>query len=57
MATLHEKEILTLRVPRSFVDEVRRIAAGESESQSTILRRLLRFGLENERQRIEGGAR
>ena len=40
------KEIVTTRVPRAVVDEVRAIAARDSESQSTVIRRLLRFGLD-----------
>ena len=42
------KVIVTASVPRSFADEVRRIAERESETRSAILRRLLRRGLETE---------
>jgi hypothetical protein len=47
------KELVTLRVPRALVDEVRTIAERESESQSTVLRRLLRKGLSTERRSHE----
>ena len=39
------KELVTLRVPHAIAMEVRRMAAHESESQSTILRRIIRLGL------------
>jgi hypothetical protein len=52
MSTLDQpKELVTLRVSRLLADEVRQIAEREDESQSTILRRLLRFGLNSQRQR------
>jgi hypothetical protein len=38
-------EFLTVRVPRSVTEELRAIAHRESETQSTIVRRLLRVGL------------
>ncbi len=41
--------IITIRVPRVVSDEVRRLAAREAETQSVILRRLLRVGLDVER--------
>ena len=47
------KELLTLRVPRDIVDEVRRLAAQESETQSTIFRRLIRSALKREHERRE----
>jgi hypothetical protein len=42
---MDSKQFITLRVQRKFAEEVRRIAARESETQSTIFRRLLRLGL------------
>jgi len=36
-------QFITLRVQRKFAEEVRRIVARESETQSTIFRRLLRL--------------
>lgn len=49
MAPLNDrKELVTLRVPRKAMDEVRSIAAREDESQSAIIRRLLRRGLQVE---------
>jgi hypothetical protein len=39
------KEIVTLRVARRDMDTVRDIAAREDESQSAVIRRLLRAGL------------
>lgn len=47
------KQFIALRVSRSFADEVRRIAERESETQSTIFRRLLRLGLMVERRNTE----
>jgi metal-responsive CopG/Arc/MetJ family transcriptional regulator len=49
MASPATKQIVAARIPRSVVDEVRRIADRESESTSTIIRRLLRSGLDMER--------
>ncbi len=40
--------ILTVRAPRELVERVREIAQREFETDSTILRRLLRRGLEAE---------
>ena len=42
------KALLTIRAPRKLCDEVRSIATREGETQSTIVRRLLRLGLEIE---------
>ena len=53
MATPTEKELLTIRAPRQICDEVRSIATREGETQSTIVRRLLRRGLETELARRE----
>lgn len=50
MAVAVAKEILTLRVPRHLSDEVRSVAERDGETQSCVLRRLLRIGLEQERQ-------
>ena len=50
------KEFVTLRVPRVLADEVRRLAAAESETQSTVFRRLLRRGLQIERRSSEAEA-
>ena len=44
------KQPVMVRLPRAFAAEVRRIAEKESESQATVLRRLLRVGLATERQ-------
>jgi len=46
-------QFITLRVQRKFAEEVRRIAARESETQSTIFRRLLRLGLSAERRKLQ----
>jgi hypothetical protein len=59
MASTAIKEIVTLRLPRQLCDEVRRTAVREGESQSTILRRLLRRGLQTENRAFDettGGA-
>jgi hypothetical protein len=42
------KPLITFRIPRKVIDEVRRIALVEQETQSSILRRLLRRGLAEE---------
>jgi hypothetical protein len=47
------KQFITLRVSRSFADEVRRLAERETETQSTIFRRLLRLGLHAERRNLQ----
>lgn len=47
-------EYVSLRVPRELADQVRQLAANESENKSIILRRLLRLGLEHVA-RQEGG--
>jgi metal-responsive CopG/Arc/MetJ family transcriptional regulator len=52
MASHATKEIVTARIPRAVVDEVRRIAERDSESQSTVIRRLLRVGLDSERRSL-----
>jgi hypothetical protein len=51
------KELVTLRVNRATLAEVRSIAADEDESTSAVIRRLLRRGLEHERraERRAGG--
>lgn len=49
MAAPSTKELVTARIPRTVADEVRRIAERDAESQSTVIRRLLRFGLDVER--------
>ena len=54
--TKQVKEFVTLRVPRVLADEVRRLAAAESETQSTVFRRLLRRGLQFERRSTEAEA-
>jgi hypothetical protein len=51
------KRIVTIRVAPVIHDEVKTIAARESESESTILRRLIRVGLDNERRSSQDGAR
>lgn len=48
---LTKPKFVTLRIPPAIDMEVRRIADRESETQSTILRRLLRHGLDAERGR------
>ena len=47
------KQIITTRLPRQLMAEVRRIADQEGESQGHVLRRLLRIGLEAERRALE----
>jgi hypothetical protein len=50
MASLpNSKEIITLRIPRKAMDEVRRLAADAGESQAFIVRQLLRRGLQHQR--------
>ena len=48
MPAIHDdnKELLTIRVPRRVMDQVRTIAATEQESQAMVIRRLLRDSLE-----------
>ena len=53
MASLTEKEIVTARLPRSLMDEVRRIAASEAESHAHVIRRLLRTAIAIEQQQAE----
>ena len=43
-----EQDSVTFRAPREFTQRVRELAEREHESHSTILRRLLRRGLEIE---------
>lgn len=50
------KDTLTIRVAHELAEQVRTIAARESESQSTVLRRLLRRGIETERNAVTSGA-
>jgi hypothetical protein len=52
MAATATKELVTARIPSTVADEVRRIAERDSESQSTVIRRLLRFGLDTERRSL-----
>ena len=55
--TKQVKEFVTPRVPRVLAEtQVRRLAAAESETQSTVFRRLLRRGLQFERRSTEAGA-
>ena len=44
MAT-DDKRIVTVRISRATIEQVRQIAARESETTSTIYRRLIRRGL------------
>lgn len=46
---MNAKQFITIRVSRRIADEVRQLAKREDETQSTILRRLLRNGLRLER--------
>jgi hypothetical protein len=57
MAPLITKEIVTARIPRTVIDELRRIADRDSESQSTVIRRLLRIGLDADRRGTAGAQR
>jgi hypothetical protein len=52
MASPATKEIVTTRIPRSVVDEIRRVAERDAESQATVIRRLLRFALDAERRSV-----
>jgi hypothetical protein len=56
MASRQQKVIVTVRAPRAVVDEVRRIAEREAESESTVIRRLLRAGLAAEHRASAVGA-
>ena len=46
-----DKVVLSCRAPREMADRIRAIADRESENDSTILRRLLRRGLDVTEQR------
>jgi hypothetical protein len=48
MATTATKEVVATRLPSAVVDEVRRIAERDAESQATVIRRLLRQALDLE---------
>lgn len=52
MGTPSTKSTLPVRITDSLADEVRQIAEQEDESFACILRRLIRRGLQAERQRI-----
>jgi hypothetical protein len=45
--------ITTVRLPRVIVEELRRLARQESESQSVVVRRIVRRGLNLERSERE----
>ena len=49
MAPANQKTLVTIRVSPRIADEVRSIAERDDESQSTVIRRLLKRGLEQER--------
>ena len=49
MVTPTEKTLITFRLPRTVRDEVRQLAEREDESQSAVVRRLIRVGLRIER--------
>ena len=55
-ATSHESELIATRIPKRVIREIESIAKREDETRSTVLRRLLRHGLEHERQRADAGA-
>jgi hypothetical protein len=55
-AIQQDTELLAARVPRRIVDEIESIARSEDENRSTIVRRLLRRGLQQEHQRREDSA-
>ena len=55
MALLTATELVTTRIPRAVVDEVRRIAEREAESQATVIRRLLKVALDVERRAEDRG--
>lgn len=46
-----DKDIISIRIPRTVADEVRLLAREDDENQSTILRRLIRLGLRAEHER------
>ena len=48
-ATVTQSNIVTIRLPRVIVDEVRTIAQRDLERESVTLRRLIRRGLALER--------
>ena len=45
----HDTELLAARIPRRIIDEIKSIAIREDENRSTIVRRLLRRALDQER--------
>jgi hypothetical protein len=45
----NSKKIVATRIPHSLVNEIGRIAERDSESQSTVIRRLLRQAIDAER--------
>ena len=53
MASRQPKRLITFRSVETEANEVRRIADREGESQSTVIRRLLRLGLDAERRASE----
>jgi hypothetical protein len=52
----NESEILATRVPRRVVAEIQLIAEREDENRSTIVRRLLRRALDQERRQRDHAA-
>jgi len=50
-STTSSKQFITLRVSKTVADQVKQIATREDETQSTILRRLLRDGLKVQERR------
>lgn len=47
---IEDRDFLAFRVGRTVADEVRLIARREAETQASVLRRLVRRGLQVERQ-------
>jgi hypothetical protein len=48
------RELIAFRAPRTLVDEVRKLARRDAETQASTLRRLIRGGLELERRTNHG---
>jgi hypothetical protein len=53
--TESNRELVAFRAPRTLVDEVRKLARRDGDTQATILRRLIRSALNAERRSLEHG--
>lgn len=52
MVSTANKTLVTIRIPSKVADEVRRLVERDDESQSTVLRRLIKSGLTVERRSL-----